>query len=282
MSNNSQVIIEDDNGEVILETGDDIIIVDENEQESHNNINSNDNATQSMQNEIKNENNNLMVNVQDTGSDIDRDLPMTPSLKLLKLHTTKYDDISDRSITKYINDIPYEIIVDTLIDQAISNNNIFKYFDNYALHDPSKTRIFIRSLNYDTTSESLKEAFKIFGNILDSTVIYDKVSNKSKGYGFITFETCLQAKKAVRASYLEVDGHRTQIALATPLRHANYEIPKTNAPKNQRRINQESRISHSRSRSRSPRVRNDYRRYSSSHSSRNSRNNQRNSRRRFR
>jgi RNA-binding protein Musashi len=37
------------------------------------------------------------------------------------------------------------------------------------------------------TGEDLRKAFAVFGTVLDATVQCDRVTNKSRGFGFVTF-----------------------------------------------------------------------------------------------
>lgn len=105
----------------------------------------------------------------------------TPSHKLLSIHHRKYDSLSIHDIQYYLNDVPYDILSNIMIEISEQDQSIFNELDTYALNDPSKLRIFIRGLNYDTKKESLSKAFSVFGTIMDSTVIYDKILNRSKG-----------------------------------------------------------------------------------------------------
>ncbi|RVW39664.1 Organelle RRM domain-containing protein 2, mitochondrial [Vitis vinifera] len=47
-----------------------------------------------------------------------------------------------------------------------------------------------------TTDEKLKEAFSPFGQLLEAKVITDRVSGRSKGFGFVTYTTLEEAEKA--------------------------------------------------------------------------------------
>ena len=105
----------------------------------------------------------------------------TPSHKLLALHHKPLDELTDSDIRKYLSDVPSELLIDCLVEQCIKDESLFLGVDNYALKDPTKIRIFIRGLNYDTTKETLAKAFERFGTVIDSTVIYDKSNNRSKG-----------------------------------------------------------------------------------------------------
>ncbi|KAJ4826534.1 hypothetical protein Tsubulata_042742, partial [Turnera subulata] len=54
-------------------------------------------------------------------------------------------------------------------------------------------------LCYDTNEIVLKEAFRQHGEIIEVKVICDRVSGKSKGYGFVHFTTEDAASAALKA-----------------------------------------------------------------------------------
>ncbi|KAJ9060045.1 Ribosome-interacting GTPase 2 [Entomophthora muscae] len=57
------------------------------------------------------------------------------------------------------------------------------------------SKLFIGSLSWNTDSESMRAAFEKFGEVTDSFVCKDRETQRSRGFGFITFadETCAQA-----------------------------------------------------------------------------------------
>lgn len=48
------------------------------------------------------------------------------------------------------------------------------------------TKLFVGGLPYHTTDETLRAFFLQFGEIEEAVVIHDRVSGKSKGYGFVS------------------------------------------------------------------------------------------------
>lgn len=48
------------------------------------------------------------------------------------------------------------------------------------------TKLFVGGLPYHTTDETLRAFFSQFGEIEEAVVIHDRVSGKSKGYGFVS------------------------------------------------------------------------------------------------
>ncbi|XP_031259854.1 organelle RRM domain-containing protein 2, mitochondrial [Pistacia vera] len=57
-------------------------------------------------------------------------------------------------------------------------------------------KLFVSGLSRLTTDERLKEAFSSFGQLLDAKVITDRMSGRSKGFGFVTYATIEEAEKA--------------------------------------------------------------------------------------
>ncbi|PON37466.1 Splicing factor-like protein [Parasponia andersonii] len=67
-------------------------------------------------------------------------------------------------------------------------------------------KLFISGLSRLTTDEKLKEAFSPFGHIVDAKVVTDRVSGRSKGFGFVTYATIEEAenaKQGMNAKYLD-------------------------------------------------------------------------------
>lgn len=80
--------------------------------------------------------------------------------------------------------------------------------------DTSQTKLFVRSLDFKTTSDGLRQAFSVFGAIKEAVVLEDKGTGQSKGYGFVTFETIDSAKAALVEPNKVIDGRVTISKLA--------------------------------------------------------------------
>jgi len=73
-------------------------------------------------------------------------------------------------------------------------------------------KIYVGNLSFSITSDKLKEMFSEFGEISEATVISDKFSGRSKGFGFVTFGNDEDAKKAIDAmNEKEVDGRAIKV-----------------------------------------------------------------------
>jgi len=60
---------------------------------------------------------------------------------------------------------------------------------------PSK--LYVGNLAYSVTSDELEEAFSQAGQVVSATVVSDKLSGQSKGFGFVEMGTAEEAAKAI-------------------------------------------------------------------------------------
>lgn len=78
-------------------------------------------------------------------------------------------------------------------------------------------KVFIRGLAWETTTETLKDAFSTFGEVEEGAVIYDKATSKSKGFGFVTFIDMDGAQRAIAKQTVEIDVSLCSVALDTEM-----------------------------------------------------------------
>ncbi|KAK3038555.1 hypothetical protein RJ639_029355 [Escallonia herrerae] len=67
-------------------------------------------------------------------------------------------------------------------------------------------KLFVSGLSRLTTDDKLKEAFSQFGNLQEAKVIVDRESGRSKGFGFVSYQTIEEAEAAregMNAKYLD-------------------------------------------------------------------------------
>lgn len=68
-------------------------------------------------------------------------------------------------------------------------------------------KIYVGSLPYRITGADLKEIFEEYGEVMSSTVIMDKYTGRSKGFGFVEMGNDEEAKKAIeQLNSAEVEG----------------------------------------------------------------------------
>ena len=59
--------------------------------------------------------------------------------------------------------------------------------------------IYAGNLAYDVTDADLREAFGAYGEVASASVITDKFSNESKGFGFVEMPNGGEANNAIKA-----------------------------------------------------------------------------------
>ena len=59
------------------------------------------------------------------------------------------------------------------------------------------TKLYVGGLPYSTNDEALKEHFAQAGNVTSAVIIMDKMSGRSKGFGFVEFESDADAESAI-------------------------------------------------------------------------------------
>lgn len=79
-------------------------------------------------------------------------------------------------------------------------------------------KLFVGGLNFKTTEQTLSEAFSKAGTVLSAAIIMDRMTNRSKGFGFVEMENDADADKAIEMyNNQELDGRKVVVNEARPL-----------------------------------------------------------------
>ncbi|KAI0743422.1 hypothetical protein C8Q80DRAFT_1180933 [Daedaleopsis nitida] len=77
------------------------------------------------------------------------------------------------------------------------------------------TKVYVGNLSWNTTDDNLRNAFASYGQILDSIVMRDRDTGRSRGFGFVTFSSGTEAQTAISGlNEQELDGRRIKVNLA--------------------------------------------------------------------
>jgi RNA recognition motif-containing protein len=79
-----------------------------------------------------------------------------------------------------------------------------------------KNKLFVGSLPWSITNDTLREMFAQYGEITEAVVINDRESGRSKGFGFVTFAKEEDAQKALEMHGKEVEGRTINVNIAKP------------------------------------------------------------------
>ena len=79
-------------------------------------------------------------------------------------------------------------------------------------------KLYVGGLSYNTTEATLRETFAAAGTVDTATIIIDKMTNRSKGFGFVEMATEEEAKKAIEMlNGKELDGRTLTVNEAKPM-----------------------------------------------------------------
>ena len=80
------------------------------------------------------------------------------------------------------------------------------------------TKLYVGGIPYNTQEDSLKEYFSGAGNVISAVIIMDKMSGRSKGFGFVEMDTKEEADKAIEMfNDKEYEGRKLTVNEARPM-----------------------------------------------------------------
>lgn len=77
--------------------------------------------------------------------------------------------------------------------------------------------IFVGNLPYDLTEAELRQAFEPYGAVSSASIIMDKMTGRSRGFGFVEMADKQQGEAAIKALHLfELKGRALTVNEARP------------------------------------------------------------------
>ncbi|MFK7951474.1 MAG: RNA recognition motif domain-containing protein [Ekhidna sp.] len=77
--------------------------------------------------------------------------------------------------------------------------------------------IFVAKLNYSTSEDTVREAFEQFGTVDSAKVIFDRETQRSKGFGFVEMPNDDEAMEAINSlNETDMDGRTIVVKKANP------------------------------------------------------------------
>ena len=77
-------------------------------------------------------------------------------------------------------------------------------------------KLFVGGLDPNTTTNDLRKFFEKYGVITDVIVMMDPRTRRTRRFGFVTFETLSETKKALEDRPHKIDGVEVDTKEATP------------------------------------------------------------------
>lgn len=79
-------------------------------------------------------------------------------------------------------------------------------------------KLYVGGLSYGTTEDALKELFAQAGTVESATIITDRMSGRSKGFGFVEMSSDEEAQKAIELfNGKELEGRNLIVNEARPM-----------------------------------------------------------------
>ncbi|MBT3392746.1 MAG: RNA-binding protein [Elusimicrobiaceae bacterium] len=80
-----------------------------------------------------------------------------------------------------------------------------------------KNKLYVGNLSWETTENSLQDAFAECGEVVSAKIITDRNTNRSKGFGFVEMASDEAAEKAIaQFDGKDLDGRQIKVNLAKP------------------------------------------------------------------
>jgi RNA recognition motif-containing protein len=78
-------------------------------------------------------------------------------------------------------------------------------------------KLFVGNLSFNTTENDLNDAFAAHGTVTETNLMMDRMTNRPRGFAFITMSTPEEAQKAIAAlNGKEMDGRALTVNVAKP------------------------------------------------------------------
>lgn len=145
-----------------------------------------------------------------------------------ELVTSTTTTLSFEDLCKVIEPFTHEQLSKIVLTASLRHLDILDAVRSIADQDHTQRKLFVRGLGWDTTSEKLCAIFFSYGDLVEASVVLDKVTGITKGYGFINYKHIDGALLALKEPSKKIDGRMTITTLASAgLTNGNVVNPQT-------------------------------------------------------
>ena len=96
-------------------------------------------------------------------------------------------------------------------------NSLWKVSVSRTVEHHMSNKLFVGNLSFNTTENDLQDAFAAYGSVTEANLMMDRMSNRPRGFGFVTMSTAEEAQKAIEGlNGRELDGRALTVNVARP------------------------------------------------------------------
>jgi RNA recognition motif-containing protein len=78
-------------------------------------------------------------------------------------------------------------------------------------------KLFVGNLSFNTTENDLNDAFAAFGTVTETNLMMDRMTNRPRGFGFVTMSSADEAEKAIAGLHgKDLGGRALTVNVAKP------------------------------------------------------------------
>src|SRR5579863_1090981 len=78
-------------------------------------------------------------------------------------------------------------------------------------------KLFVGNLSFNITENELQDAFAAFGTVTEANLMMDRMTNRPRGFGFVTMSNAEEAQKAIDGlNGKSLDGRALTVNVAKP------------------------------------------------------------------
>ncbi len=78
-------------------------------------------------------------------------------------------------------------------------------------------KLFVGNLSFNTTENDLNDAFAAHGTVTETNLMMDRMTNRPRGFAFVTMSSAEEAQKAIAAlNGAQLDGRALTVNVAKP------------------------------------------------------------------
>jgi len=104
-----------------------------------------------------------------------------------------------------------------MILDPVFGNSLWKVSVCRTVKHHMSNKLFVGNLSFNTTENSLNDAFAAFGTVTETNMMMDRETGRPRGFGFITMGSAEEAQKAIEGmNGKDMDGRALTVNVAKP------------------------------------------------------------------